>query len=166
MSNSCRRSYLVLTFAALTFAAFSASAQYDCGEVCDPYLSYCSDYCETCRWWRVDGSCGEYRPSTCGGRFGTGPCLRDGCTPNWVETSRITQGTYDGRSFDDCTHHVVQKVTLTDQNACNVNSNYYSYWYCDDHVDDTKSGCCYPSCCEGVGENGTQLSCNGVHYCS
>ena len=162
MSNSCRRSFLVFTFAALTFFAFSASAQQDCSQACDPYLSYCSDYCDRCVWYTIDG-CGQWRSSTCGDN---GPCLQDGCTPNWVETSRITQGTYDGRSLNRCNHHLVQKVTLTDQNACNVNASYRSYWYCDDVIDDWKNGCCYLSCCEGTGENGTQLECNGVHSCS
>lgn len=164
MSRSCRSFLFVFTFAVLTFAGSSAYAQSDCDEVCDPYFSYCSDYCDRCLWYTVDG-CGEYTASTCGGRFGYGPCLDDNCTPNWVETSRVNVGTYDGRSLNGCTHHRVDEVTITDYNQCNVNSNYWSYTYCSDYIDDTKDGCCYLSCCEGYGENGTLLECNGVHSC-
>lgn len=161
MSSLCRRSLLVFTFAALTFLASSAYAQYDCADVCDPYFSYCSDYCQRCLWYTVDG-CGQYVDSTC---ESTGACLSDNCSPNWQETSRVNVGTYDGRSLNGCNHHRVDEVVMTDQNSCNINANYRSYEYCHNYIDDYKNGCCYPSCCEGYGENGTLLECNGVHGC-
>lgn len=162
MSNLYRRSLLVFTFAALTFLAPSAFAQ-DCDD-CDPYNSYCSDYCDRCVWYTMDG-CGAYTASTCGGPFGGGACLEDNCTPNWVESSRVNEGTYDGNSWSGCTHHRVDEVTVTDLNECNRSSYYWSYTYCDDYIDSSKNGCCWPSCCSGYGDNGVPLSCNGIHSC-
>ena len=161
MSNSCRRSLLVLLFALIVVASGAHAGE--CSTDCNPYLSYCNQSCDRCIQYGFDG-CVQWVPSTCGDEWGA--CLEDNCAPNWVETSRITQGTYDGRSLRRCNHHVVQKVTLTDYNQCNRNPSFYSYWYCDDVIDDWKNGCCYLSCCEGIGENGTQLECNGVHSCS
>jgi hypothetical protein len=160
----CRRSVLLffLVLASLGLAS-TASADYDCMNVCDPISSPCDQYCEICMefsyegciWW-VGSSCGD---SSSG-------CIPTNCTPSWYESNRVNQGTYDGRSLNHCNHHVVDKVTLTDSNHCNTNSSYWSYWYCDDYIDDYKNGCCYPSCCEGTGELNTQLECDGGHSCS
>lgn len=164
MSKSCRRTLLIFTFAALTFLGTSAYAQQDCSQ-CDPYHSYCSEPCDRCVWFTIDG-CGQWESSTCGGNWGSAPCLRDNCTPNWQETGRVNRGTYDGNSWSGCTHHRVDSVTMTDQNSCNQNSSYYSYTFCQDWIDSTKNGCCWPSCCSGYGDNGVgPLSCNGQHSC-
>src|SRR5689334_1501098 len=165
MSALCRRSFVLAVFA-LTLLTFSAYGQ-DCSQVCDPYSSSCDEYCEECTWFTIDG-CGAWVGVTCGeGRFHqTRPCIPDTCTPNWIETSRVTQGTYDGRSLNGCTHHVVQEVTREDDNQCNTHSAFWTQVTCEDNIDDYKNGCCYPSCCEGTGENNTQLECNGVHSCS
>ena len=163
MSNLYRRSLLVLTFAALAFLAPSAFAQ-DCDE-CDPYTSYCSDYCDRCVYYTIDG-CGAWTPSTCGGQWGGGACLEDNCTPSWSETGRVNVGTYDGNSWSGCTHHRVDEVTMTDANQCNRSSYYWSYTWCQDWIDSSKNGCCWPSCCSGYGDNGVgPLSCNGIHSC-
>jgi hypothetical protein len=159
-----RKSLLILAFGIAMSGASAAYGQgWDCANVCDPYNSSCDQYCEVCWMWDQDG-CIAWNSSDCGSS--SAGCIPSNCTPSWSETSRITQGTYDGRSFSHCNHHVVDKVTMTDGNNCNTNSAYRSYWYCDDWVDDYKNNCCYPSCCEGTGENNTQLECNGVHYCS
>ena len=166
MSALCRRSFHVLGFVALSLLALSAYGQ-DCAQVCDPYSSGCDDYCQDCLWYTMDG-CGQWVDASCGeGPFGGGrPCIPSNCTPNWVETSRVTEGTYDGRSLWGCTHHVVQEVTRVDYNQCNTYSGFWTQVTCEDNIDDYKNGCCYPSCCEGTGELGTQLECNGVHSCS
>jgi hypothetical protein len=165
MSRSCRRFLLlVITFAALSFFPSDASAQL-CNEVCDPYTSGCDDYCERCLWWQVDGYCGATQSSTCGGNFGNGPCIPSTCSPNWVETGRQNRGTYDGNSFSGCTHHRVDWVTITDSNQCNRSSYYWTQSYCQDWIDSSKNGCCWPSCCSGYGDNGVPLSCNGQHSC-
>jgi hypothetical protein len=165
MSRSCRKTLLVFTFAALTFLGSGAYAQQDCSQ-CDPYFSYCSEPCDICLVFTGEG-CGQYQSSTCGGGpFGSGPCLQDNCTPNYQETNRVNVGTYDGNSWSGCTHHRVDSVTMTDQNSCNRNSSYYSYTVCEDWIDSTKNGCCWPSCCSGYGDNGVgPLSCNGQHSC-
>ena len=162
MSNLWRRSLLVFSFAAAMLFASAASAQQECNQ-CDPWNSYCSDPCAVCIQFGMDG-CVLYDWSTCGDAWGA--CLDGTCSPNWVETSRTNVGTYDGRSWNGCTHHRVDSVTIEDANECNINSYFWTRTYCDDWIDDYKSGCCYPSCCEGVGENNTQLECNGFHSCS
>ena len=160
MSRLCRSFLLTLSFAALFFFASAATAQ-ECTQ-CDPYNSYCSDYCDVCIQFGMDG-CVQWAPSTCGQQWGA--CLQDSCSPNWVETSRVTQGTYDGRSLFGCNHHLVQWVTEEDTNDCNINSYFHTRSYCDNVIDDYKNGCCYPSCCEGYGELGTLLECDGDHTC-
>ena len=169
MSPLGRRSLLVLGFAAMTILASSAWAQMECEDVCDPYHSYCTDPCDRCMWYTVDGSCGAYQSSTCGGGLfgggGSGPCLINFCTPSWQETGRVNVGTYDGNSWSGCTHHRVDEVTVSDVNECNRVASYSSYTYCEDWIDSSKNGCCWPSCCSGVGDNGVPLSCNGVHSC-
>ncbi|HYI08026.1 MAG TPA: hypothetical protein VEK57_03040 [Thermoanaerobaculia bacterium] len=162
MSSLCRRTLFIVSFAVLMVAASAAYGQ-DCGTVCDPYSSACDQYCEVCWMWDYEG-CIQWQGSTCGAT--AAGCVDPYCTPNWQEVSRVTQGTYDGRSLWGCNHHVVQSVEVEDQNECNTNSAYNSYSYCDDWIDDYKDGCCYPSCCEGIGENNTQLECNGIHSCS
>jgi hypothetical protein len=160
--SKCR---LPLLFVCTLLAFATIASAQDCATYCDPYFSSCSDYCQRCTREGIDG-CIEWADSSCAGRFGNGPCIPDSCTPNWQETSRVTQGTYDGVSWNSCNHHLVQWVTLVDQNSCNQNSNYYTYHYCDDVIDDWKNGGFYPSCCNGYGENGTYLTCNGYHSCT
>jgi hypothetical protein len=162
MSIFTRRS-LFLVFSIAGALLIAAPALAECANECNPYFSFCSQYCDVCTHQGIDG-CDAWEPSTCGDEMG--PCLVDTCTPNWSETGRVTQGTYDGRSLNHCNHHLVQWVTLTDANQCNRNSSFYTYSYCDDVIDDYKNGCCYPSCCEGYGELNTQLECDGEHSCS
>src|ERR1043165_7588812 len=154
--SKCRLPLLfVCSLVAILALATTAAAQ-DCSEVCDPYFSGCSDYCQRCVWFTYDG-CGQYEDSSCGGDFGTGPCIPDNCTPNWQETSRVTQGSYDGVSWNSCNHHLVQWVTLVDQNACNQIESYQTYHYCDDVIDDWKNRGVYSSPRKRQRENGTSL---------
>lgn len=169
MSKGYRRSLFILAAMMLMAFALTVSAQ-DCSE-CDPYSNHCSDPCEKCAWYTLDG-CGGYTESTCGavGSGGThGRCLADECEPNWTETSRVTQGTYDGNSWNSCTHHSVQWVTLTDTNQCNVNSTYWTQHYCDNVIDGTRSGGWYPSCCDQLNDDDQYdplFTCDGNHYCT
>ncbi len=166
MSSLCRRALYAFSFVALTFLASGAQAQSFCNEVCDPYFSYCSDYCDKCQWYNVDGSCGSWVAWTCGGNSSTSPCLVDDCYPSWYDSARENRGTYDGNSWSGCTHHRVDWVTRTDANSCNRNASYRSYSFCQDWIDSTKNGCCWPDCCSGYGDNGVgPLSCNGQHSC-
>jgi hypothetical protein len=149
----------------LIMFAFSAAAQM-CDE-CDPYNSGCSDVCYRCRGFNPDGSCLNYVASTCGG-VGNHDCIPDNCTPSWSETSRVTQGTYDGNSWNGCTHHSVQWVTLTDGNHCNTNESLQTQSYCDNVIDGSKSGF-YPDCCDGYdgyGNPNSLFTCNGYHSCT
>lgn len=163
MSIWCRcRSFLfVFSLAAIALLFAPAASAYECNQ-CDPWQSYCGESCEVCTMFGMDG-CIQWDYSTCGAQWSA--CLDDSCSPNWVEQSRRTDGTYDGRSLWGCNHHKVQWVTVTDTNQCNINSNFYTRSYCDNVIDDWKNGCCYPSCCEGTGELGTQLECDGDHSC-
>jgi len=167
MFQGCRRSlFFLLTVAALMFT-FGAAAQ-DCSE-CDPYNNHCSDYCDKCTHQGIDG-CDAWTPSTCGslGSSAHGRCLADECTPSYSETSRVTQGTYGNGAMFSCSHHSVDWVGVTDSNQCNINSSYYTYHYCDDHVDGGKSGW-FPDCCDGYGPYGTPdplYNCNDYHSCT
>jgi len=169
MSKGYRRSlFFLLSVAALMMFAVSAGAQY-CVD-CDPYSNNCSDYCLKCTHQGLDG-CDAWTDSTCGaiGSGGThGRCLQDGCTPSWSETSRVTQGTYEGGNYDSCNHHSVQWVTLTDAHQCNVNSAYWTQNYCDDVIDGSKSGF-YPDCCDGYdgyGNPNSLITSNGYLSCT
>jgi len=165
MSKGTRRSLFILSAVMLLMFAVSASAQL-CSE-CDPYNSYCSDFCYKCRGFTQDGGCLNYIESTCGGPYNTN-CIPDNCTPNWTETSRVTQGTYDGNSWNGCNHHSVQWVTVTDTNSCNTNQNLWTQHYCDDVIDGHKDGF-YPDCCDGYGPGGYPdplYTCNGYHSCT
>jgi len=165
MFKNCR-SHLLSAFAIVAVMMFAGAARADCDDGdCDPYLSHCSDSCMKCTHQGID-DCDRWRESTCGEE--TGACLADNCTPNWQETSRVTQGTYDGNGWFSCTHHTVQKVTETDSNHCNVNSSFYSYTWCDDFIDGSKSGTFNPSCCDGHDGNGNidlLYTCNSIHNC-
>lgn len=166
MSKGYRRSLFILSALMLLTFAVSASAQMDCNE-CDPYNSYCSEPCMFCRIEGYDG-CQSYIESTCAGRFGGNACLQDDCTPAWTETSRVTQGTYDGNSWNSCTHHSVQWVTVHDYNECNTVEAYQTQSYCDNVIDGSKSGF-YPDCCDGYDGNGNPdplFTCNGYHSCT
>jgi hypothetical protein len=162
MSTLCRRSLRILSVTALLVLASAAYGQSECYQTCDPYNSSCDQYCQVCITFWIEG-CLEYGDSTCG--QSSAGCIPSTCTPNWQETSRQYRGSYDGRSLNHCNHHVVEWVTVTDQNACNTNSSYRSYSYCDNTIDDYKNACCYPSCCSGYGDLGSPLSCDGVHNC-
>jgi len=167
MSKGYRRSLFLLSTATLLLFAFSASAQIECTE-CDPYSNLCSDPCLKCTFYTQDG-CGGYTETTCGatGSGGThGRCLT--CEPSWSETSRVTQGTYDGNSWSSCDHHSLQWVTLTDSNHCNVNSDYWTQSYCDNVIDGHKYGW-FPDCCDGYGPGGNPdplYTCNDYHSCT
>lgn len=166
MSKGYRRSLLLLSAAMLLLFAFSASAQIECTE-CDPYNNYCSDTCLHCTFYTQDG-CGGYVERTCGG-FGNNNCLADNCTPSWSETGRVTQGTYDGNSWNSCTHHSVQWVTLYDSNNCNTNSTYWTQHYCDNVIDGERHGGWYPSCCIQLNDDDQYdplFTCDGNHYCT
>src|SRR6476646_8747736 len=102
MSKGYRRSLFILAASMLMMFAVNAMAQMDCTE-CDPYSNHCSDPCEHCTRYGMDG-CEAYVERTCGG-FGNNDCLADECEPSWSETGRVTQGTYDGNSWNSCTHH-------------------------------------------------------------
>ena len=163
MSDSCRRSLFVV-FSIVALMAFAGSVYAECDTECDPYTSYCSDACDVCRRWGIDG-CIAWRESTCGEHLAG--CLQDNCYPNWVETSRTNVGTYDGRSLCSCDHHRVDSVTKFDYNYCNINSAFWTLNYCDNYIDDgISSSCFYPSCCDEWGDNGTWMTCNGYHSCS
>jgi hypothetical protein len=165
MFNGYKRCLFLLAVVASLMLGVSLSAQTYCDE-CDPYNNYCSDSCLKCSWYTVDG-CGAYVESTCGGRFQVN-CLADNCTPNWVETSRVTQGTYDGNSWNGCNHHTVQWVTLQDYNHCNTNDDYWTQSFCENNIDGHKDGF-YPDCCNGYGPNGVPdplYTCDGNHYCT
>ena len=169
MSNGYRKSLFLLAVMASLMFGLSASAQFDCRD-CDPYTNHCSDSCDKCQWFMVDGSCGSYISSVCGGQFGNHDhnCLADDCEPSWSETSRVTQGTYDGNSWNGCNHHSVQWVTLEDQNHCNTNEIYWTQNYCDNVIDGQKSGF-YPDCCNGYDGNGNPdplFTCDGNHSCT
>jgi hypothetical protein len=167
MSKGHRRFLLLLTAAALLLFAFGAAAQELCSDVCDPYTSGCSDPCFRCRGFNPDGSCLNYVETTCGGPNNAN-CIPDGCTPSWSETSRVTQGTYDGNNWNECSHHSVQWVTLYDSHQCNTNSNFWTQHYCDDVIDGHKSGFS-PDCCDGYDGNGNLnplFTCNGYHSCT
>jgi len=167
MSKGYRRSLFILTATALMMFALGAAAQDMCEDVCNPYTSGCSDPCFRCRGFNPDGSCLNYVETTCGGP-NNADCIPDTCTPSWSETSRVTQGTYDGNSFGDCTHHSVQWVTLYDVNQCNTNSTYWTQQYCDNVIDGHKSGLS-PDCCDGYGPDGQPNSlytCDGNHSCT
>jgi hypothetical protein len=159
--------FFLLTIAALAVFAAGASAQ-DCSQ-CDPYSSHCGDECDKCTHQGLDG-CDAWTTSTCGavGSSTHGRCLADNCTPTWSETSRVTQGTYEGDNWDSCAHHSVQWVTLTDGHSCNINSSYYAQNYCDDVIDGNKYGL-NPDCCDGYDGSGhlnSLFTCNGYHSCT
>ncbi len=163
MSKGYRRSLFVLMAAALLTFALGANAQTQLCSACDPYTSGCSEPCRSCLVFGYDG-CETWEDSTCGNNV---VCVPDNCTPSWSETSRVTQGTYDGNNWDSCSHHSVQWVGVTDSNHCNLDSDYWTYHYCDNVVDGSKSGI-YPDCCDGYGPGGPDplFTCNGYHSCT
>ena len=167
MSNGYRRSLFILSTLMLLMFAFGAVAQQTCDE-CDPYTSYCSDECLRCHGYTQDGGCLNYTYSTCGGAFGGGACLQDGCTPNWTETGRVEQGTYEGGNYNSCNHHSMQWVTLYDYNHCNTHEAFWTQHYCDNVINGQKGGF-FPDCCDGYDGNGNPSSlftCNGYHSCT
>lgn len=163
MSLLCRRSLFILVSLA-AMAMFAAVAHADCFSECNPYFSSCDQSCEVCIEFTQDLGCAQWEESTCGDHLDG--CIPSNCTPSWYESARTNVGTYDGNSFSSCTHHKVDSVTRTDANNCNTNSAYRSYTYCDDYIDDWRNTCCFPSCCNHWGDNGTYMTCNGYHSCS
>ena len=163
MSKGYRRSLLFLMGSALLMFAFGASAQLPPCSSCDPYNSSCSQACQWCVVYGYEG-CESWEESTCGSGV---VCIPDNCTPSWSETSRVTQGTYDGNSWQDCDHHSVQWVTLTDSHHCNNDSDFWTQSYCDNVIDGHKYGF-FPDCCDGYGPYGADplYTCNGYHYCT
>ncbi|HKO54646.1 MAG TPA: hypothetical protein VJ276_02140 [Thermoanaerobaculia bacterium] len=150
--------FLGLAFAALVFAAVpAAQAQIDCN-YCDPANSFCDESCYYCIGYTQDG-CADYGYSTCGEEIGA--CLT--CSPTWSETSRQYRGSYGNGDFHwtywECTHHVVEWVTLTDTSHCNTSSSYWTMSYCDDSIDHSESGVGYQDCCDGG------WYCDGHHSC-
>jgi hypothetical protein len=150
---------LGLAFVALLCAvAPAAQAQIACSE-CDPQYSDCSETCWYCFGFTQDGGCLQTRYSTCGQR--SSGCLN--CTPTWSETSRVYRGSYGNDDFHwtywECTHHVVEWVTLTDTSHCNSNSAYWTSSYCDDTIDHSESGSGPQECCDGG------YYCDGHHSC-
>ncbi len=167
MSNKHRRAlFIVLSVAALMMFAVGASAD-DC-DLCSPYTSHCNLACDRCTHQGIDG-CDTWVSDTCGSSHNLeGICLSNGCNPSWSETSRVTQGTYDGRSFSACNHHSVQWVTLTDSNHCNESSDFWTQSYCDDVIDGSRNAPFYPSCCDGYDDFGPNslFTCDGQHSCT
>ena len=163
MSNEYRRAlFILLSVAALLVFAVGANAQ-DC-DTCDPSTNHCSDYCDQCTHEGID-SCDTWASSTCGANHA---CLTDNCTPSWSETSRVTQGTYDGRSISSCNHHSVQWVTEVDSHQCNTSSAYWTVHFCDDVIDGSRNAPFYPSCCDGYDDFGPNslFTCDGQHSCT
>jgi hypothetical protein len=143
---------LLIAFALLSLlfvAAPAAQAQMECSE-CNPEYSDCSEECWYCWPPHID-YCPQQnvRITTCGDR-GSG-CLN--CSPTFTETSRVYKGSYGNGDFHwtywECTHHVVELVTMTDTSYCNSNSSYWTYQFCDDRIDHSESGSGYQDCCDG-----------------
>lgn len=151
----------------VTLFAGTAEAQIYCNQ-CDPTSTPCSTECAYCdtlypdnEWCPQD----QYHVTTCGD-FGAG-CLN--CTPSWVETGRVNQGTYGDGDFWACSHHRVDKVTETDVNHCSTYSWAWTRVSCDDYVDGRKFAFpSWPDCCDGEGPSGTynpDFTCNHYHHC-
>ncbi|HKO54645.1 MAG TPA: hypothetical protein VJ276_02135 [Thermoanaerobaculia bacterium] len=160
MSTSVKYLLGFALVALLCAAAPAAKAQIACDE-CDPYFSSCSEDCWYCFGFNPDGSCLNTRYSTCGQR--SAGCIPDTCSPSFYESNREYRGSYGNGDFHwtywECTHHVVEWVTVTDANACNTNAAYRSYGYCDDTIDHSESGSGYQDCCDGG------WYCDGHHSC-
>lgn len=165
--STCRRSlFVAFSFMAILAFAAAASAQ-DC-DTCDPYTSHCSDYCDRCTHYGIDG-CTSSVPSTCGAEQNLGEaCLANNCTPDWTETSRVTQGTYGAASPSACNHHAMQWVTLTDENHCNGSEYWWTQSYCDNVIDGQRTGGWYPDCCDGYDGYGPNplFTCDDHHSCT
>jgi len=135
-------------------------------QTCSASTSHCGDPCQACAKLAIrypDGSCSEYVYTTCGG-IGSptyNRCLRDGCTPNFVETSRSNRGTYADNFFVYCEHHRVDWVTKVDANQCNVNSTLWTLSSCDDRKDGYKAGTGV-DCCDG---SSATFVCDHHHSC-
>ena len=159
---------------ALLLVAGSAHAQMYCDE-CDPYSSYCSDACYRCTQPGPDPGTCRNTPTltTCGdSRILGGNCLQSGCTPNFVDTSRVVQGTYANNYYLYCDHHKVEWVTQQDANHCNENSYWWTRYDCQDSQDGYKiliSNVATTDCCDGSGPDGVPdplYTCNHYHSCT
>jgi hypothetical protein len=134
-----------------------AAAQIACND-CDPWSTPCSTACWYCVRPGID-ECQEYGESTCGQ---SGPCIQDNCTPNWVVTSVVNQGTYGVGYSWYCEHHTVDKVTESDTNQCSTSSIGWTKVTCEDDVDGYKYAFpSWPDCCDGS----PGFSCNHYHHC-
>lgn len=149
------------------FFTGTAEAQMYCNQ-CEPTSTSCDTECAYCdtlypnnEWCAPE----EYHVTTCGD-FGAG-CLN--CSPNWVETSRVNQGTYGDSNTWQCSHHRVDRVTETDVNHCSTQSWAWTRVTCDDYVDGQKFYFpTWPDCCDGQGPDGSpnsDFTCNDYHSC-
>jgi hypothetical protein len=161
-----RTSFRTLAAGALSLAfaacfATAAQAQMDCGS-CTP-TSSCDTECTVCRGIDYqDGSCSNPTTTTCGDAGGnTSGCIRSGCSPNFVESSRSNRGTYGLAYVVYCEHHRVDWVTQTDANQCNTNSAFWTNAFCQDTQDGYKWGTSTPDCCDGT----PGFTCNHFHNC-
>ena len=166
------RGALLFAFAVLLFAAAGAQAQTSCYS-CDPY-GPCGVSCSYCRI-DVDpeyGVCpfGYEEETTCDDFIGA--C--ENCTPEWQTTERVHVGYYGETTYGvecdpwpycfptfGCDHHIVDRVTQTDANQCNINSSYWQRQFCDDYSDFSlphRVGS-PPNCC------GYPYFCNDWHSC-
>lgn len=165
----------LLFAAAMLLVAGAAEAQSNCA-LCDPY-GMCGVDCWTCsvlvdpEW----GVCPEwaYSETTCGDYLGA--CNQYGCTPDWEITERVNVGSYGESTFgfmcsiypfycfptSGCSHHLVDRVTETDQNQCNISSYYWQRTYCDDYIDfaEPQQVGPPPDCCD------FPQYCNNWHSC-
>ena len=171
------RRLLLFVAVILFFSAARAQAQGSCTG-CDPNGS-----CDISCWYCTElvdpewGVCPEYAyfETTCGDYLNA--CIPSNCTPNWQESQRVNVGTYGETTYGvyctfwppqcwprfGCEHHRVDRVTLHDQNECNLSSAYWDDVVCDDYVDfeipaDQTS---IPNCCSFL----YGMSCNDWHSC-
>lgn len=160
-----KRSLGIFVFLLLLLAAPAVMAQQDCSSCtpqqdCSTECGYCADMID-----HID-TCSDYEYTTCGERGAA--CNQTNCTPDWVETSRVTQGTYGEGYYFFCEHHSVEWVTQVDYNACNTNSYYNTNHYCHDETDGYKFGS-GSDCCDGEGPVGVynaNFLCNHYHSCT
>ena len=160
-----KRSLGIFVFLLLLLAAPAVMAQQDCS-ACTPQQD-CSTSCTYCadEILHID-TCDTYAYTTCGDRGNA--CNKTNCTPDFVETSRVVQGTYGAGYYFYCEHHKMEWVTQVDVNACNTNSYYNYNHYCHDEMDGWKVGS-GSDCCDEQGPPGTYNSgfiCNHYHECT
>ena len=163
---------IALVAVALLLTVTRADAQGTCGN-CDPY-GPCGVSCYYCTGTLHPDYCEEIEYTTC--EEAVGGCNRNGCTPNWVTTDRVTVGKYGETTYGvscsplcqptfGCDHHNVDRVTQHDNNECNVSAAYNNRTFCHDYVNASKphqTGS-IPDCCSIF--EGPQFTCNDWHSC-